>query len=449
MSDDHPGSGAAEDDAEEQADRRRSSAQGAAAELARMGIDPTSLGLDAPPPPAVEERDDGQSADAPAAGFGTGWDLSAPPPRRPRHEGSPDADRDPDLDAGPGAGSGPRSGTESGAQVLAMRPEWGVVPAGTASRRTGGPGRADAGASASARTTRSRAVEEMLSRTSPPAPPRRRAPGLLGTFARGLLTPDAAEGVAGEHEVVAAVRTRQTQRRVVAFVAGKGGVGTTTVAAAVGTTLSALREDDTALVDLGTGTPALSSAFGAQPGPRARDLLRGDSSMVPTRSPAGLALVDASPWDAPLRRAETGPVLDVIGADHAFTLLDIGADPGEAGRAGLARADLVVVVTGTGDWGASATRTALQRLEDVDPFALDSVLHVVVSPTQPAHERLRVALAESVGTDVARTVILPPDESLASGRPYDPASVSPALRAAVLRLAAAISVFGGPQGGQR
>lgn len=435
MSDERPGPAGTDDDAEEQADRRRSSAQGAAADLARMGIDPTALGLDAPAPAA----DDGPNGPAPRAtagsasaagtggGFGAGWDLTSPPPPRAVADApAPDAELDPGV----------------GGRVVPLRPEWGI----------GADGSLPAGASAAptpARPARSRAVEELLARTSPPAPQRRSTPGLLGTVARGLVTPDAAEGVAAERELVAAVRTRQTRRRLVAFLAGKGGVGTTTVAVGVGTALSALREDAIALVDLGTGTPALSAVLGADPGPRARDLLRGDASVGPTRSPAGLGLVDASPWDAPLRRAETGPVLDLVGADHAFTLLDIGTDPGEAGRVGLARADLVVVVTGPGRWGAAATRTALQRLEDVDPFALDSVLHVVVAPTQSGHDRLRAELAAATGAELGRVVALPPDDVLAAGQPYDPASVSPALRAAVLRLAAATAVSRGTPGSLR
>lgn len=434
MSDERPGPAGTDDDADEQADRRRSSAQGAAADLARMGIDPTALGLDAPAP-AVDDAPNGPasarsgpaSAAGTAGGFGAGWDLTAPPAPPARADAPRVRDAEPDSDAG--------------ARVVPLRPEWGVgadspLPAASA-------------APAPVRPARSRAVEDLLARTSPPAPQRRSTPGLLGTVARGLATPDAAEGVANERELVAAVRTRQTRRRLVAFLAGKGGVGTTTVAVGVGTALSALREDPIALVDLGTGTPPLSAVLGAQPGPRARDLLRVDASVEPTASPAGLALVDASPWDAPLRRTETGPVLDLVGADHAFTLLDIGTDPGEAGRVGLARADLVVVVTGPGSWGAAATRTALQRLEDVDPFALDSVVHVVVAASQAGHDRLCAEMAAATGADLARVVALPPDDVLASGRPYDPASVSPALRAAVLRLAAAIAVSGGTPGSLR
>jgi hypothetical protein len=72
----------------------------------------------------------------------------------------------------------------------------------------------------------------------------------------GLLTPGSAAGVDSERELVAKVRARRREPSVTAFLAGKGGMGTTTLAAGVGLTLAALRNDTTALVDLHRG-PAL------------------------------------------------------------------------------------------------------------------------------------------------------------------------------------------------
>ena len=64
-----------------------------------------------------------------------------------------------------------------------------------------------------------------------PAPPTTRQAGrLLSTVARGFATPDAAVSAQSERELIDSVRQRQSDRRVVAFMTGKGGVGCTTVA---------------------------------------------------------------------------------------------------------------------------------------------------------------------------------------------------------------------------
>ena len=356
--------------------RDRRQAQGAAGDLARMGIDPRSLGLgepEAPRRPEPEPVDDGE-------------------PRAP---------------------------------VVYLRPQGDAPPAA--------PPAAPAQAAEPEVVRAPSELERRLSGARPPAAPRQTS-RLLKTVARGLVTPDAAVAVQSERQVVDAVRQRQTDRRIVAFVSGKGGVGCTTVAVGVGTAFMAMREDHSVVVDVQQGTASLAASFGADVARSVASLVAESEATAPPTAPSGLGLVDGSGWDQALTRTDVVGVLDRLRADHTFNLLDVGDDAGEAGHAALARADQAVVVTGPGEMGVAALRTALERVRLVNPEAASVAVHVVVCPHEQAYkEALRLT-----GSSAA-VVVVPPDPYLQEGHAYDPARVAATTREAFLRIAGAVA----------
>ncbi len=308
-------------------------------------------------------------------------------------------------------------------------------PAAPTLPSTPGVRRAQPGAQEPSRpTTR---LQELLARTQPVVAPTRSTSRLLRSVGKGLVTVDAAVSAQGERDLVESVRQRQSERRVVAFLSGQGGAGCTTVAVAVGTAFMALREDHSVVVDVQSGTASLGELYGATAPASLASLLQHTEAATPPRNSSGLGLVDGAGWDEVVTRSDVAGLLERLGEGHAFHLLDVGNDPGEGSRAALARADQVVLVTGPGPSGAASVGTALDRLRYVNPAAADRVLQVVVC----AHEATyRDALREvaGAGTPLA-AVVLPPDEDLARGAPYDPEKVSPETRLAMLRVAAAVA----------
>lgn len=368
---DEPGDEAAERTA--QAKRR---AQGSAADLRRMGIDPRSLGLGDPEPPVERVRPVRDQGGADVVPLRPQAHPSWPPP-------------EPVVQPG-------------------LRAE---QPAEQALRRTAESGRAR-------RTPPLQSVREV---------------------AAAAVSPAAAEAAASERDVIAMVRQRQTDRRIVGFLAGKGGVGCTTVALAVGVTLATLRDDHTALLDLQQGAPSLGALAGVPEPHGALELAAAREVVSVPSTPAGLGVVDGAGWDERLGRRDVAALLDRLGTGPAFKLLDLGNDPGEGAHTGLARADRVVVVTSAGAHGLAALRVALDRLEMVNPTAARDAVPVVVCSTEDAWA---VARRELVGTATPAgppITVLPPDGFLATGQVYDPAAVGPALRDAVIRVAALVA----------
>lgn len=406
--------------------RRRASAQDAAGDLARMGVDPRLLGLDpvsAPPPPAGP---DGASAPAPdRAGSGdeAPADHGAVVPLRPEF-----------ADPTAMAGGPPSQSTPSTSPALGPPPGQYFSPYAA-------PAAAPPMAEQPQSST-SGPVESLLARTTSG----KAAPSTSGRWVRavtfGLMTPDAAETVGSERLLVGALRTRQNDRRVVAFNAGKGGVGTTTVALGVATAFAALREDPTVLVDAHSGTASLGQMLGVPAALTGRDLVA-DADAEPTVVPGGLRVVDGCGWGTPLRRADVPPLLDRLGRDHAFTLVDVGNDPGEAAYAALARSDQTVIVTCAGAWGLSSARVAAARLRDVDTFAIDRAIYVVVCTNDESYRKVHREVMQQLAQGPVRAVVVPPDPELASGQPFDPSRVRPATREAMLEVAAAIAVTSG------
>lgn len=362
---------------------RRRQAMGAAGDLSRMGIDPRSLGLGA----------------------------------------APSAKADPEP------GSVGQDQAEQGGSVVPLRPEFRgqAAPAQPAEPET-----------PVERVSADPVIRPAVEPAPAPAPGWRPDTGrLLRTVLRGLTRPDAAEAMQDERALIEAVRQRQSDRRIVAFVSGKGGVGCTTVALATGTTLMALREDDSVLVDVQQGTASLGDLAGVPEPTNVHSLLAQNEVVEPPTTPAGLALVDGSGWDDALSRATVSGVLERLGAEHTFNLLDAGNDPGEGSHTALARADQVVVVTGPGRLGAGALHVVMERVRRANPAAADRVVTVIVCQSEAAHRETQKEVSQVAGRE--SIVVVPPDESLTTGTPFDPARVSSDLREAFIRVAAGIA----------
>lgn len=371
-----------EEDKPDPAILRRRQAMGAAGDLSRMGIDPRSLGLggaEPSPEPSPERSNSGPSDQG-----------GSVVPLRPEFHG----------------GASPVQQADPAPPVAPQEPDPVIRPA-TDLAPAASPGwRPDTGR-------------------------------LLRTVLRGMTRPDAAEAMQDERALVDAVRHRQSDRRIVTFLSGKGGVGCTTVALATGTTLMALRDDDSVLVDVQQGTASLGELAGVGLPADVHALLAQNEVVEPPTAPSGLGLVDGSGWDEGLTRTDVSGVLERLGAEHTFNLLDAGNDPGEGAHTALARADQVVVVTGPGQVGAAALQTVMERLRRANPAVASRVVTVIVCQSEHAHRETLKEVAQVAGRD--SIVVVPPDESLATGAPFDPARVSSEVREAFIRVAAGIA----------
>ncbi|MDQ3628071.1 MAG: hypothetical protein M3419_04565 [Actinomycetota bacterium] len=400
---------------EQRAEQQRASAQEVAGDLSRMGIDPSLLGLRS-----------AAAARAPGAAAPLGPPVSSVGP--PHTGGGSVVPLRPEFAAAPPVPAGSSYAVPVPASTIADR---------SAAER--GPG---SGWGQPPRPGPPDAVEELLARVgSATTPPKARHWLKAVTF--GLLTPDAAEAAGNERLLLGAVRTRQSERRVVALHAGKGGVGTTTVALGVGMALAAVRDDQSVLVDVHTGTTSLAQLREQPVAPNGRDLVQPGSELEPGRFPGGLCVVDSVGWAAPLRRTEAASLLDRLGRDFAFTLVDVGNDVGQASAAVLARSDQTVIVTSAGHWGLAAAQMASTRLRGIDPFAVERAVYVVVCSQDESYRRVHREVTQQLARGPIRVIVVPPDASLRAGRPFDPSAVSAATRAAMLEVAAAVAVSGG------
>jgi len=385
-----------DEEAEEQARRTRASAQSTASELARMGIDPRALGLDASPGARPSD--------------GGGGPLPGSPPVAPANEQT---------------------------NVVPLRPEDAPLrESGTSMAwQPAPPTLAQSEASAGLDVP----VERLLGDAPAPADARSSALRLARAVTFGVLTPDAADAAEREREMVARVRSRQTEHRVVVFVSAKGGVGTTTVAAGVGCVLAALRDDRTTLASTRPGTPSLGLALGGRRAPTARDLARSDVEVAAASLGNGLQVVDGPPWSTPLRRTDVPALLDRLAGMSTFVLFDVGNDPGEASASILSRADQVVVVTGAGADGAEAARVAADRVADADPYLLDSAVYAVVCQREAQFKGVVRRMRETMPQG-ARIVAVPADERLAQGHPFDPSAVAAGTRMAMIDIAGLVAL---------
>lgn len=417
MTDDSTSPAAGDDDgAAVAAARTRSSAENAASELARMGIDPRALGLQAATPP--------------------------------------------DRSATIGAGDDPRASGAQPAKPVRPEPDFGDYAGNVVPLRPGQAGESGLSGPQLPQSGTSSAWEpaprEAAVDPRPPLPPASPLEGLLGrgpfpdqqrppvaarlaravTF--GMITPDAAEAADREREMIRRVRTRQTDRRVVVFLAGKGGVGTTTVAVGVGHVLVSLRDDATSLTSLRSGTPSLGKALAGVPAPRARDLVRTDIDVEPLALSNGLLVVDGPRWATPVRSGDVPVVLDRLGQLSTFCLFDVGNDTSESAASLLGRADQVVIVSGPGADGLDAAAVAAERAVELDPYLLDSAIYVVVCQRDAALRSVVRAMRAAVAGS-ARVVAVPPEDSLADGLPFDAGRVSVGTRLAMIDVAGLVA----------
>lgn len=397
MSDERPN----DEESAEKADQERSraSAQHAARDLARMGIDPRSLGLDGPTAP-----------------------LGQPTTQ-------------------PGESTEPSDPAEQTGQIVPLRPEFATDHQPAARSTPAWPPVAPASPVAPVPGVIG-PVEQMLARTSSQKPPPKSPSRWMRAVGLGMVTPDAAEASGNERELVAAVRHRQTERRVVTFMAGKGGVGTTSTACGVGAAFAALRDDHTALLDVQPGTPALSRLHGLSEGVTAGALLRSGEDVVAPHTPGGLSVVDGVGWEQPLARRDLAELVDRLGADNTFNLIDAGNDPGEAAHAAIARCDQAVIVTSIGAIGTAALDVAVSRLRQVNPFAVERAVYVVVCQHDEPYRRVHREITQQLSVAPARVVVVPPDASLRAGQPFDPGRVGAGVRDAMLEIGAAIALSG-------
>jgi MinD-like ATPase involved in chromosome partitioning or flagellar assembly len=196
-------------------------------------------------------------------------------------------------------------------------------------------------------TQQLRAVARIPARSTGGDPVQNTPPARLRTAGRlgGALARVVSAGgwrMTPERTLRAVVGRRPTEPRVVAFVSTKGGVGTTCTAAGVALALAELWPLKVALADVRTGTASLGQLLSGAPVQDAATFVAG---IVELTRPAGLTIVDSTPWDTPLSRPTLVRLVTGLRERHLFTVLDVGHGATEVERAALARADLVVVVT--------------------------------------------------------------------------------------------------------
>jgi MinD-like ATPase involved in chromosome partitioning or flagellar assembly len=432
--------------APDEADRRV--AQDAAAELDRMGIDPRTVGLD----PVVDSPGHPVGRIRGTAPVPTGaWARLLDHPDEPAQPGvqslvdmagRPGAHLDqtqsvaplapvrgwfePPLERGrtpspPVGAPPPQPGVPSGSPLSRPldRPWW----HGPASHRDHNAGRLVASLERVADTVGGGFA----------APWRR----ILRVASAGLVDPGAAAAIQQERRLVARVRARRHEPWIVTFLAGKGGVGTTTTAAGAALVLSSLRTDGAALVDARCGTPSLGLRLAGQPAPTVM-MLSPQARQEPLRVRGALGVVDGGPWHGQLARDKVVAVLENLRQSNAFTLVDAGNDMSETGHAVLGRADQVVLVTTTSQDALAGVRIALSRVSQVEPHRLRTIVVAVVCLTS-RHRRTVRRLREQLGLAGRRIVAVPFDPLLAAGGRLEPSELRAATWEAFLRLAAHIA----------
>jgi MinD-like ATPase involved in chromosome partitioning or flagellar assembly len=261
----------------------------------------------------------------------------------------------------------------------------------------------------------------------------------------GLIRPGAADAMNGEHELVARARSRPRQPRIIAVVAGKGGVGASTTASATAMVLAALRHDSTALLDPRHGTGSLGMRLAGRPAPTIEQLI----TATPLRINGSLDVVDGAPWHSPVTATRLAAALDALRDSHALTIADVGNHPDDNTRLILGRADQVVVVASTTRDAIESTRVALSRIRSVAPVLLSTVVVAVpsVASRTGRGDPARLA-AELLAAEPAvpgwRVVPVPFDPALMRGGAIALREVRSATRTAFLRLAGLIADPGAP-----
>ncbi|MPZ27659.1 MAG: hypothetical protein GEV12_14930 [Micromonosporaceae bacterium] len=475
---------AAARDADEAA---RRVAQDSVAELARMGIDPRALGLEpqpapgagvppvghpaTPPPPATAAgrarprspargvaTPPAAARSSPPAGYRPASPRPAtiqpapapaptaapptappPPPTMPPAPGPPPGARPP-LPPPPGPGAPPAAYRI--APPAAARPKPGLEPepepewlTSTLSRSIVAVPQPSAAASGGPAAP----LERLLAAPAPALAPPGRWRQAVRAATLGLLEPQAAAAVEQERVLVARVRVRRPEPRLIAFLGGKGGVGTSTAAAGVALTLASLRGDTTALVSARSGAGSLGQRLLGQPAPPVPALVDGEPAPPPLWVHDHLAVVDGSPWHSPTPRDSLLKLLEQLRSQHPLTIVDVGNDLGEPAEAALGRADQIVLVTGASQDALAATRTALSRVHQIDPFRLGTVVVALTCLSERQYRRTAHRLRTELGLQSARVVPIGFDPWLAAGDRIDPARMRVTTRQAYLQIAGMVA----------
>jgi MinD-like ATPase involved in chromosome partitioning or flagellar assembly len=266
----------------------------------------------------------------------------------------------------------------------------------------------------------------------------------------GLLAPGAAAAIEQERWLLARVRTRRREPWTVGFIAGKGGVGTTTTAAAVALTLATLRTDEVTIVDAQRGAGSLGHRLANRPAPTVPQLAAGPPTAPPAPPPGplrargGLGVVDGVPWHDSMEPDQLMRALEDIRRSSAFTLVDIGDDLSDVGATVLSRVDQVVLVTTTSQDAVGATAAALGRIGRTDPRRFETIVIAVVCLTARQYRRAARRLRTELGLPDRRIVAVPFDPALATGAPLEPEHLRAPTREAFVRLAGYVADPGPP-----
>ncbi|WP_163568284.1 hypothetical protein [Fodinicola feengrottensis] len=423
---------------EQDSDTVGRAAQDAAGALARMGIDPGVLGLQAPPPlPVAPPAWQPVSASPLAVGPVSAAPGAPPGPYPPSLPGGFQHPHQPTLrepDTGGGLAVPPLAtvfrpaGTGRIVGRAAPMPT-SSPPSGDGSLRFASPG-----------TYLRRPLETMpqglVGPAVPPLPPQPAGPdpaalqaaggtvrqqwgtlpGMSGLrqvargAGKGIVAPSAAGSIQRERELIARVRTRQREPRVTSFFSTVGGAGTTTTCAGVALALATVRGDQTALVDVQAGTRSLASRVAGTSSVSANDVIRAGTMAALPQPPAtigSLAVIDSAPWYSPAERGDLVEMLHQVRAAYPFTVLDVGDEVSGTAHAMMSRADRLVIVQPAQPDLVDAVQYAMGRINQVDPDRLRHLVVAVVGMTNRSYRtairRLGALLGAASGSCWCRT----------------------------------------------
>lgn len=405
--------------------------QDAVDDLARMGIDPVTLGLPPASTPdttgATSTADTDESSEPPDSPDDWAADSAADPTPQLGDDSPPDITSDTRLMA--------RLPWEEPTAALDRAIDFDHAPFQAPVRHINGP------AGHSYQPDYPDDDEPGMQPTEPVVAPTgaRRA---VSAFGAGLFTARSAQRIQDEQEIVAGVRSPQREHQVVVFVAGKGGVGTTTTAAGVALAMATLRDDHVALIDARAGADSLQrwlsdSIASGPPGLR-------DASDEPAPYPLlqlsnGLDVIDGAPWQAPAAPTDLTAIVGHLRQGHTFTLVDLGNDVGATAHQMLTASTRVVVVTAADRHAARATQLVLSRIHQVQPERLTDVVVAVVCLVRGQYRRVLRELRGDLGSHGSLVVPVPHEPVLAAADHFDLSRLHPQSREAYMRIAAALA----------
>ena len=276
----------------------------------------------------------------------------------------------------------------------------------------------------------------------------------LYTATGGLLNPGLSLRDRDLAQLHALIRTplRGVGHRV-AVLAGKGGVGRTTVAAGLAATLAEVRGDQVVAVDAAPEAGTLADRLVGPPPVTIRELLRriANSAQPPTLPEldsylrlAGRLRVLASQLDpaatTTLEPGEYQQVMQLLGRHIGIAVTDTGTGPAHPlTRSVLHAADsLVVVGTLTVD-GASRAAHTLDWLANHGRHAHATNSVVVLTGDHRSRDIDLDAVRDHFTSRVRALVEIPHDPHLASGGRLDPTRLRRTTRDAFTQVAAAVA----------